>query len=91
MKKNFKISISAILILIILLFLFIIFDFTKKQFDYGKIKKVIPQKYIATLEEKSTEFIDFQFNVKKKKKFLIKNKEIKFKIKCKKKKKLFNR
>jgi len=78
MKKNFKISISAILILITLLFLFIIFDFTKKQFDYGKIKKVIPQKYIATLEEKSTKFKDFQFNLKKKKNFLIDDKEINF-------------
>ena len=65
MKKNLKISISAILILITLLFFFIIFDFTKKQFDYTKIRKIIPQEYIAILEEKSTEFINFQFNVKK--------------------------
>ena len=78
MKKNFKISISAILILITLLFFFIIFDFTKKQFNYTKIRKIIPQEYIAILEEKSTEFINFQFNVKKTENFLIDDKEINF-------------
>ena len=78
MKKNFKISIFTVSALILILFFFTIYDFNKKQFNYNEIRKIIPQEYIAILEEKSTEFINFQFKTKKKQKYLINNKEIKF-------------
>ena len=54
------------------------FSFAKKQFTYSKLKKILNKNNIALIKKKSTEFIDFNFEIIKKENFNIENKNIAF-------------
>ena len=78
MIKKFLKILLIVLTLIISLFLFINYDFVKNKISNIKLRNIIPQKYTAIIEKKSSEFIDFQFNVKKEKNFIVDGRKIKY-------------
>ena len=79
-KKNKLIKISILIVIIFFIFpLWLLdFSFTKKQFKYSKLKKILNKNNIALIKKKSTEFIDFNFDIVQKENFNINNNKITF-------------
>ena len=79
-RKYKLIRITIILTIIFLTFSIWLLDFSleKKQFTYSKLKKILSKNNIALIKKKSTEFIDFNFDIIQKENFNINNKNIVF-------------
>ena len=78
MKKKITIFVSIILIIVPVIIFFLIYDFNNKKLNFSKIRNIIPQRYIASVERKATNFINFKFEITEKKDYFIDNKKIKF-------------
>lgn len=78
MKKKFFLYLIYILIFFTLILWILDYNFSKKQFTFLKIKKLISKDNIAFLKKNASSFIDFNFEVSKKDVFKLENKIVGF-------------
>ena len=67
------------LLIIFLLSLWLLdFNFTKKQFEFFKIKRILTKDMIVFFKKKTTEFINYDFTIVKKEEYILEENKIKF-------------
>jgi len=67
------------LLIIFLLSLWLLdFNFTKKQFEFFKIKRILTKDMIVFFKKKTTEFINYDFTTVKKEEYILEENKIKF-------------
>ena len=76
-KKSIRYLVFLLIIFLLSLWL-LDFNFTKKQFEFFKIKKILSKDKIAFIKKKSTEFINYDFIIIKKEEYILENTKVKF-------------
>ena len=77
-KKSIRYVVFLLIIFLLSLWL-LDYNFTKKQFEFFKIKRILTKNMIAFLKKKSTKFINYDFTIVKKEEYILENTKVKFK------------
>ena len=76
-KKSIRYVVFLLIIFILSLWL-LDFNFTKQQFEFFKIKRILTKDMIAFLKKKSTESINYDFTIVKKEEYILEENKVKF-------------
>jgi len=76
-KKSIRYLVFLLIIFLLSLWL-LDFNFTKKQFEFFKIKKILTKDMIVFFKKKTTEFINYNFTIVKKEEYILEENKVKF-------------
>ena len=76
-KKSIRYLVFLLIIFLLPLWL-LDFNFTKKQFEFFKIKKILTKDMIVFFKKKTTEFINYNFTIVKKEEYILEENKVKF-------------